>query len=68
MRMTPQEIIDYCHSGVLENVTAEQLMQVVESYEDKLDELGNPEQDYDSGYEAGYEVAVNEMQNKLSSM
>lgn len=68
MKMTPEEIIDYCYSGVLESVTVEQLLQVVEFYEDKLAELGDPEKDYYSGYEAGYEEAVNEMQNKLNSM
>lgn len=68
IKMTPEEIINYCHNGTLDNVSANQLIAVVEFYEDKLAELGDPEKDYDSGYDAGYEEAVNEMQNKLSSM
>ena len=68
IKMTPKEIINYCHNGTIGDVSADQLLEVVEFYEDKLAELGDPEKDYDSGYDAGYEEAVNEMQNKLSSM
>lgn len=68
IKMTPEEIINYCYNGTLGNISAKQLLEVAEFYEDKLAELGDSEKDYDSGYDAGYEEAVNEIQNKLSSM
>lgn len=65
MKMTPEEIINYCHSGVLESVTAEQLLQVVEFYEDA--EPSCSECQHDTGYENGHPDDIGEM-GELDSM
>lgn len=68
MKMTPEEVVNYCHSGVLESVTAEQLLAVAEFYEEKLGKLNKDEVNYDTGHDDGFAQAVAEMQSKLNSM
>lgn len=66
MKRSPEEIMVYCHSGALESVTAEQLQQVVELYEN-VEPCCNESQ-YDLGWEDGYLHAIGEMKGKLDAM
>lgn len=68
IKMTPEEIINYCHNGALGNVSAEQLLAVAEFYEEKLGELSKDQVNYDTGYDDGFAQAIAEMQRKLNSM
>lgn len=66
MRMTPEEIISYCYSGVLESVSAEQLLQVVKFYENA--EASCNESQYDVGWEDGYRSAIDELEGKQDTL
>lgn len=68
IKITPKEIINYCHNGTLGNVSAEQLLQVAEFYEEKLGKPNKGEGNYNTGYEDGHSDAIGEMRGKLDAM
>ena len=55
--LTVDEIINYCHNGMIESVDASTLLRIVDKIESSVEDTKQAA--YEDGYDEGYEDGVN---------
>lgn len=69
--LTVEEIVNYCYSGVIENLDVETVLRIIESYEKEIDNtrLGDCCEEHDCDeYDNGYKDAIEDVISQIKGM